>query len=224
MKRPPFLSRILSALLKPTKMKRALLITLGSIVLLTLACNLWIVAATWSRIYDDPDELPYNEVGLLLGTSQYLTDGGLNLHFRNRILAAAQLYAKGRIKHILASGDHYSDANYNEPHAMKEALMKAGVPESAITLDPKGLRTLDSIVRAYRVFGHARFTIISQGYHNARAVFIAMHHDLDVVAFSTEPVPFRHVLKTWFREYFARLKALADLYLLDTQPMFPEGR
>lgn len=191
-------------------------------VLLSVGGNLWMVGATWGEIYDDSSLLPEHEVGLLLGTSKYLTDGGINLHFRNRILAAAKLYRAGKIKRIIASGDNYSDPNYNEPDAMKEALMAEGVPESAIELDPKGLRTLDSVVRANSVFGLDEFVIISQGYHNARAVFIARHNGLDAVAFNTEPVPTKHAIKTWIREYFARLKALADLYILDKQPLFPD--
>jgi SanA protein len=36
---------------------------------------------------------------------------------------------------------------------MQNALIKAGIPKSHITLDYAGFRTLDSVVRAKEVFG-----------------------------------------------------------------------
>jgi SanA protein len=185
---------------------------------LLIASNCWIVQDSEDVIFEDPDRLPGNEVGLLLGTSKHIRGGGLNPHFRSRIDAAARLFEAGKVKHILASGDHLSDAQYDEPYTMKEELIRRGIPAEAITLDLAGLRTLDSIVRANRIFGLERFTIISQGYHNARAVFIARHHGLDVVAFSAGTVPAKFERWARSREYLARVKALIDLYILDTQP------
>lgn len=62
---------------------------------------------------------------------------------------------------------------------MKQALMERGVPESDIILDYAGFRTLDSVVRCKKVFGQERMTIISQGYHNARAIYLAKSSGID---------------------------------------------
>lgn len=47
------------------------------------------------------------------------------------------------------------------------------IPDSVIVLDYAGLRTLDSVVRAREIFGQDRFTVISQRFHNERALFLA---------------------------------------------------
>jgi SanA protein len=201
-----------------TKFKILLTVTILSPLVILIASNCWIVQESGDLIYEDPVSLPENDVGLLLGTSKYIRGGGLNPHFLSRIDAAVQLYESGKIKHILASGDHLSDEQYDEPFTMKEELIRHGIPSDAITLDLAGMRTFDSIVRANRIFGLDRFTIISQGYHNARAVFIARHFGLDAVAFSAETVPAKYERWARSREYLARVKALIDLYILDTQP------
>ena len=53
---------------------------------------------------------------------------------------------------------------------MKKALIAAGIPDQRIILDYAGLRTLDSVVRAHLIFGLERFTLISQQFHNERAI------------------------------------------------------
>jgi SanA protein len=186
-------------------------------VLVIVVSNLWMHLRSKELVFEDLELLPFNRVGLLLGTSRYTRGGQTNLHFRNRMDAAALLYKEGKIKHILASGDHQSD-DYDECTAMKQELLKRGVPEEAISLDSSGLRTLDSVVRAREVFGLQEFTIISQKYHNIRAVFIARHHHINAVAWCAEKVVFKHSIKTEIREYFARMKALIDLYILDKRP------
>ena len=91
------------------------------------------------------------------------------------------LYERGKIHHILVSGDN-STAAYNEPEAMRKSLVKAGIPERDITLDYAGFRTLDSVVRASEVFGQGSgFTIISQPFHVERALFIARANHIDAI-------------------------------------------
>jgi hypothetical protein len=121
-------------------------------------------------IYRDPDLLPTNQVWLLLGTTPSV-NGVNNIFFSTRIEAAKTLYERGKIEHILVSCDNSTKA-YNEPEAMRKALVKAGIPESDITLDYAGFRTLDSVVRAKEIFGQwSGFTIISQPFHVERATF-----------------------------------------------------
>lgn len=187
------------------------------ILLLILCLNLWINFASGPYMYSNLDHLPKNQVGLVLGTSQRTRSGRLNLHFKSRMDAAALLFKEGKIKHILASGDNQY-ATYNEPKAMKEALIQRGVPEEAITLDYAGLRTLDSIVRAKEIFGQDKFTIISQEYHNSRAVFIARYYGMDAIAFCAQKVEIKHSLKTELREYLAKVKAVIDLYITKQEP------
>lgn len=179
-------------------------------------CNFWIVRSTADRIFSNVEEIPYNRVALVLGTSNKLTNGSPNPFFENRMQAAAALYIQKKVSHFILSGDNRSQY-YNEPQEMKKALMSLGVPGSAITLDFAGLRTLDSVVRSKEIFGQNKITIITQSFHCSRALFISNYYDIDAVAvIASDPT-----LESFpLREYLARTKAVLDLYVLKTTPRF----
>ncbi len=192
---------------------------LAALVVLAIACNVWVVFSTRADIYDSPQRLPWHAVGLVLGTSPYRRGGGANPFFVNRVAAAARLYHAGRVDRLLVSGANPS-RYYNEPRAMFKALVARGVPASAITLDFAGFRTLDSVVRARRVFGQTRLTIISQRFHDYRALFIARYTGINAVAFAAAPVAARQAFWAHSREFFARVRAVLDLFVLHAGPRF----
>jgi len=199
-------------------------IHLGLIIILLLllfiwACNYWIEKSTAQQVYNDINKLPKNDVALVLGTSKYTTNGYQNPYFYYRIEAAAKLYHTKKIKHIIVSGDNRFKS-YNEPKEMQHALEKKGIPSSAITLDYAGFRTLDSVVRSKEVFGQKRITIVSQKFHNHRALFIANRRGIDAIAYNAQDIGIRQGLKTMLREYLARCKAVLDIVLLNKQPKF----
>ncbi len=182
-----------------------------------IATNIWIVRSTSHKIFGNYDSLANHEVALVLGTSHLLTDGSPNPFFDNRIASAALLYKQGKIRHFIVSGDNRTKY-YNEPSEMKKALIKQGIPASAITLDFAGLRTLDSIVRSKEIFGQNQITIVTQVFHSYRALFISQYYGIDAVAYVTnEPESADGELVHW-REYLARAKAVLDLYVLKTEP------
>lgn len=189
------------------------------LVLLCLACNAWVVLSTRRLVYASPQRLPPNPVGLVLGTSPHLRSGAPNPYFRSRVQAAVALYRSGLVSHLLVSGANPS-RYYNEPRALFEALVARGVPARAITLDFAGLRTLDSVVRARRIFGQRRLTIISQRFHDYRALFIAEHSGLHAVAFAAPDV--QGAVTPWVRsrEFLARVRAVLDLFALGARPRF----
>ncbi|MBQ7693935.1 MAG: YdcF family protein [Lentisphaeria bacterium] len=170
-------------------------------------------------VHTQVGEVPAREYGLLLGTARIVRGGYLNEYFLRRIRAAVQLYKAGKVKKIIVSGDNRR-REYNEPQDMKDALMAEGIPEAAILMDFAGFRTLDSVVRARNVFGVRTFTVISQQFHCARAVYLARANGLDAVGFAAEEVPARFRFKNAFREPLARAKAFLDLHLLGTRPHF----
>jgi len=180
--------------------------------------------AARERVFRSVDAVPAREIGLVLGTSRVTPRGKPNLHFNQRIAAAAALYHAGKVRHLLVSGDNHV-ATYDEPTDMRAALMAAGVPASAITCDYAGFRTLDSVVRAKNVFGLSQCTIISEDFHCPRALWIAQLHGLDAIAFAAPDVS----LKSWslragVREQFARAWCAMDLYVLHRQPHFAGPR
>lgn len=196
----------------------ALWIFLSALIVLAFA-NLWIVFSTDSQVYDEAEELPENDVALVLGTSNRLIGGAPNPYFFLRMERAAEIYKLGKVKHILVSGDN-STPYYNEPQKMKEALVRLGIPEEDITLDYAGLRTLDSVIRGKKIFGQEKFTIVTQNFHAHRALFISNYYDIDAVAMATDKLPENTSIVVRLREIIARPLAIWDLYIIKKQPKF----
>lgn len=179
--------------------------------------NLWIWAATKNRVFEKIEDLPDNEVALVLGTSRYTENGEDNPFFTYRIQTAARLYKSGKIKHIIVSGDN-NTRYYNEPKEMRDALLDFGIPYRAITLDYAGFRTLDSVVRCKEIFGQDKIIIITQRFHSYRAVFIGDFYGMQTVAIAARNLPLSRSLKVEIRETLARSKAVIDLYILKESP------
>jgi SanA protein len=201
------------------RLKRFFVILIIACLLFIVGANVWIVSSTKARVFSDAEELPDHRVALVLGTSHKIEGGAPNPFFETRMETAAQLYKLGKIDHFILSGDNRS-VFYNEPLEMRKALLRRGVPASAITLDYAGLRTLDSVVRCKKIFGQDKITIITQPFHSYRALFISRYFKIDAVAMVAEEPDFEYSFRVLFREYLARTKAILDLYVLKTSPRF----
>ncbi len=186
------------------------------VVAMIVVADYAINTATDKFVFNNIDDIPSNRVGIVLGTSKYLKSGNPNQYFTNRILATAELYKRGKIECIVISGDN-SRKDYNEPLDMKNDLIRHGIPEERIYLDYAGLRTYDSMIRIYKVFGQKSFTVISQEFHNRRAIFIARQKSLEAVGYNAQDVNMYNGFKTKLRERFARVKLFIDL-AIDKQP------
>jgi SanA protein len=168
----------------------------------------------------DLHALPYNRVGLLLGTCKTKRDHTtINPFWKYRLEAAYRLWKAGKISRILISGDN-GWHGYNEPQDFADAFRRLGVPDSVLVFDFAGFRTHDSVIRCRKVFGQKRVTIISQQFHNERALYIAKHCGLDAVGYNAQDVSFRDNLYNAVREKMARVLMFADLYVLHTKPHF----
>lgn len=179
--------------------------------------NAWVIYSTRKQVHQSLESLPSTDVALVLGTSKKLSNGEENPYFNYRIEAADKLYKSGKIKHLILSGDNET-RYYNEPQYMNEALLAKGIPESAITLDYAGFRTLDSVVRCKKIFGQTKFIIITQRFHSYRAVFIANHLGVETTAYVANNIPLTQSFSVVFREILARPKAILDLYILNITP------
>lgn len=156
---------------------------------------------------------------MLLGCSERLSDGRNNLFFQRRIAAAARLFRAGKVDYLLVSGDN-SRPGYDEPSDMRRALLAEGVPSSRIVLDYAGFRTLDSVVRAKEVFGLRRFTVISQRFHDLRAVYLARAHGVEAYGYAAADVGGAEGARVRLRELFSRTFALLDVSVFGTRPHF----
>jgi SanA protein len=183
------------------------------------SANRYIDSKVRGRIYNSLDEVPYNHAGLLLGTSKYLRDGTtLNPYYQYRIEAAGELMKAGKLSYLVISGDN-SRKDYNEPEDMRQSLIAMGIDSNRIFLDYAGFRTFDSVIRLREIFSQTKVTIISQPFHNERAVYIAGREDVDAIGYNARDVGKSFGFKVMLREKFARVKVFVD-YLTFKKPKF----
>jgi len=203
------------------KRKKVAILFLLSCLLIVIAIytsNKVIIKNAEEKLFNTTETIPKNKVGLLLGTVKYLSDGRVNLYYQFRLNAAVELYKAKKIDFILVSGDNGSEG-YDEPTDFKNDLIKAGIPEDKIYLDYAGFRTLDSVVRVKEIFGQTSVTIISQQFHNERALYLANHFEVDAIGFNAKGVSGKKAIKVQLREYLARVKVFVDI-LFNIKPKF----
>lgn len=178
--------------------------------------NLWL-AQFDKYTYSDSHAIPKAYACLVLGASKSLADGRVNLFFKKRIEAAVTLYQANKCQKLIVSGDN-AISSYNEPNDMKNALLEKGVLLSDIICDYAGRRTMDSVIRFKEIFGQNSGIVISQKFHNERAIFIAKQNAIDLVGFNADEVDAYNSFKTKFRELFSKTKAVLDAYILHSKP------
>lgn len=209
------------------KLFLATTIFIASGIVMILGCYIAVSINARGRTFDDVNDVPAHEYGLLLATSPFTPQGAHNYYFDNRIQAVAELYKAGKIKKIIASGGDYRASQkfgYDEPVAIRDSLVVRGIPEDRIILDYEGTRTYNSIAKAKRN-GIRSFVIISQKYHNERSLCIAKHlgyNDVDIVAYNAKPSHIqRSRIKNTLREYLARVKMYIDFLTLTPAETLP---
>jgi SanA protein len=200
------------------KILKFLIVLIPFCLVVIYFCNKKVEECALNKLYTDVNEVPYNRVGLLLGTGKYLKRGAINPYYKYRIDAAAKLLKSGKIRYLVISGDN-SRNDYNEPQSMKNDLYAAGIDSNLIYLDYAGFRTFDSMVRVREIFSQDSVTVISQQFHNERALYIASKENIVAVGFNARDVAANHGLKTKLREKLARVKVFVD-YIIDAEPKF----
>ena len=185
-----------------------------------IAIDTYISKQAEPYLYKNIKKVPEKKAALVLGTAKYMIGGGKNYFYTYRIRAAVALFKAGKVKAIVVSGDN-STKYYDETSKMQQDLIKAGVPRKYITLDPLGLRTLDSVLRAEAIFDLKDYIIVSQKFHLERALFIAKAKGQKVIGFTAKDIPgTKAAYRMKAREYLARAKAFLDVYILHTTPKF----
>jgi len=179
------------------------------LVVFSLAVDAYVGSFSDNKMFSDINDVPHCRAALVLGCVR-IYDGHVNLFYLHRINAAVALWNSGKIDAILVSGDN-SREDYDEPTSMKEDLVARGVPAEYITLDYAGFRTLDSIVRAEKVFNLNDYIVVSQPFHCSRAIYLASRYDQNVFGYCARDVKSAAGLKMRLREVLARNKALLDI-------------
>jgi SanA protein len=207
---------------KLRKLKRKYILLFAALIIAAIItifiCDRIIENASSGKIYTDVQSIPHNNVGLLLGTAKLLPGGYENAYYRYRIDAAVELLKNGKIKYLVISGDN-SRKEYDEPSDMRADLMAAGIDSTLIYLDYAGFRTFDSIVRLKEIFGQNKVTVISQLFHNQRAIYIAQKEGIDAIGFNARDVSANYGFRVQLREKLARVKVFVDM-ITGKEPKF----
>jgi len=193
-----------------------------SAVIAIIICEKIITNNSRGKLYTEINSIPFNKVGLLLGTSKYLKGGGLNPYYVFRIEATVKLIKGVKIKYVIISGDN-GTKEYNEPKMMRNDLIKSGIDSACIFLDYAGFRTFDSMVRLQEIFGQKSVTVISQQFHNERAIYTANRLGISAIGFNATDLTNSQGFKVQFREKFARVKVFLD-FIFGNHPKYLGSR
>lgn len=182
---------------------------LGAIIAL---CNIIVDKNAKGRTFNDINDVPTMQTALLLGTNPKARDGKRpSAFYMARINATAELYKHGKFKNLIISGDKRE--GYDEPQTMRQDLMKRGVPDSIITMDGQGYRTLLSMRNIKQHFGVNDMIVISQKWHNERSIFLADKMNIKAIGYNADDVHHPKAVWTHIRELLARVKLFIDLHI-----------
>lgn len=183
------------------------------VFLFWLCVNLYMVLGTKKYVFSSASAVPERYTAIVLGARVY-QNGMVSHVFRDRIDGGVSLLTAGTVQKVLVSGDH-GKKSYDEVNAALHyiSLMYA-LDENLIFLDHAGFSTYETMYRARDVFCVHDAVIVTQRFHAYRAVYIARHLGLDVVAY-VPPAKNAFSLRTrcsWqVRESFARVKAFLSV-------------
>lgn len=181
-----------------------------ALLLFTFVCNKYVERYSNDFIQDDLSHVPSLKFGLLPGTSKYFAKNDKNTFYQSRLNAAFLLYKFRKVQRIVVSGT--SEKFYDEPRQLRSDLKKMGIPDSAIIIDASGVHTLESIQFLKRMETDS-VIIISQHDHLQRAVFLARKSGIEAYGYAA-PDPVEEHRKVKLREYFAKVKAVIDVWFL----------
>jgi vancomycin permeability regulator SanA len=109
------------------------------------------------------------DAAVVFGAMVY-DNGQPSTSLADRVATAVDLYKAGLVRTLVMSGG-VEPNGYDETKVMRDEAVKAGVPASAIQLDPKGLDTDATVRNTTAMFGRLgvrRVLAVSQGYHLPR--------------------------------------------------------
>lgn len=172
------------------------------VVVLVVVANLLVVGRASDRMTREVDDLDAAQVAIVPGAGVY-PDGSLGRPVEQRVRAAVELYDRGLVEKILLSGDN-GTPTYNEPDAMRDAVLEAGVPASDVFTDYAGFSTWHTMRRARDVFEADTAIVVTQGVYAARTVDLGVAAGLDVQGYVVSEGGRRS------REWLARVRGLGE--------------
>ena len=184
-------------------------------VLLIAVINKYVYSQSRGKIQKSMTEIPTEEpkrVAIVFGARVW-TDGVPSNSLYDRVLTGVELYRAGRVKKLLMSGDRQND-NYDEPTAMKKLALELGVAESDIVLDNDGKRTFDTCSRAREIFEVQKAILVTQDYHQPRALYLCNKLGIDSVGITANRRVYDGEKYYHFREFFSAASAWFEINIL----------
>ena len=132
-------------------------------------------------------------------------DGMPSAMLEDRLAVGVALYKDGAADKLLLSGDNGS-VEYNEVKAMKNYALAHGVAAKDIYLDHAGFSTYESMYRAQAIFGVERVIIVTQTYHEYRAIYDAQRLGMQAAGVSADQQRYCGQTGRDLREVMARIK------------------
>jgi len=188
-------------------------------VLSIAVINKYVYSQTGGKIQKSITEIPAEEpkrVAIVFGARVW-DDGTPSNSLYDRVLTAVELYRAGRVKKLLMSGDRQGD-NYDEPAAMKKLALELGVAESDIVLDNDGKRTFDTCYRAREIFEVQKAILVTQDYHQPRALYLCNNLGVDSVGITANRRTYDNERYFRFREFFSVASAWFEINIFSSEP------
>lgn len=203
--------KILKRLLQTT----IVLAILGMLAVLSIC---FYVSNTGKAYLVTAEDAPKVDAILILGARVY-ANGIPSPLLQDRLDYGYALYAAGKADRILVSGDH-GTKEYDEVNAMKNYLLKKGVPQEHIFLDHAGFNTYDSLYRAKEIFGVKSLIVCTQEFHMPRALYIGRRLGLEAYGYAAPDKAAYHMTYNNFREKLAQVKAFLETDILHRKPKY----
>ena len=124
---------------------------------------------------------------------------------KDRLDVGIELYKQGAAPKILLTGDNGTE-QHNEIHVMLKYTKEAGVPEKDIFCDHAGFSTYESMYRAGSIFNAERVIVVTQTYHQYRALYIGDKLGLEVMGVASDQQTYFGQSFRESREILARIK------------------
>ncbi|HVE56974.1 MAG TPA: ElyC/SanA/YdcF family protein [Pyrinomonadaceae bacterium] len=184
-------------------------------VLSIAVINRYVYSNNSGKIKTSITEIPTDEpkrVAIVFG-ARVFADGRPTNSLYDRVLTGVELYRAGRVKKLLMTGDRQGE-DYDEPAAMKKMALELGVAESDIVLDNDGKRTYDSCYRAREIFEVQRAILVTQDYHQPRALYLCSSLGIDSIGITANRRTYDREDYYHLREFFSVASAWFEINFL----------
>lgn len=180
-------------------------------VLLIAAANAYVLIQGGDSTSNVAD-VPRAEVAIVPG-ALVEPNGDMSAMLAARVEQASKLWHAGKVEKVLDSGDHGA-WKYDEPDTMRKALVRDGVAPRDIFEDHAGFDTWATMVRAKSIFRVRDAVVVTQGFHMARALYLADEAGIEATGLTADLQPWGFQgRKSAVREVLSRVKAIADVTL-----------